>query len=230
MPAKTAYQKQADKRTKDALRLRARYDARARKYAGYLMAALVGADDARARLDRVNLLYGVDISTETILIHDLRTADTVGLLGGLLGQSVPGEEVQLPGPTVDGNGGLALGAELLFGEIGGSVPVSPTPTLPPTPPPTPTPPPPPAPSPIEVTELRVELSEGSWSLWVGANSPSGSTLVEHPVYAGEFITCYNGRSRFIGLGAKSAGDELVVKFADAADSTITTTRTITLEA
>jgi hypothetical protein len=40
--AKTAYQKQADKRTKDALRLRARSDRRLRKCAGQLLDALAG--------------------------------------------------------------------------------------------------------------------------------------------------------------------------------------------
>ncbi|WP_246285271.1 hypothetical protein [Hymenobacter lapidiphilus] len=113
---KSAYQKQADKRTKDAIRLRARFDGRVRKYAAQLVAALTGALNAQARLDLVNQLYGVDISTETIFVHDLRVAGLGGQLSGLLGQSEPGEEIQLFNPTVDGNGGELLPLEALFGE------------------------------------------------------------------------------------------------------------------
>ncbi|NML65932.1 hypothetical protein HHL22_12015 [Hymenobacter sp. RP-2-7] len=116
MATKTAYQIQADKRTKAALKLRARFDAKARKYATALVAALAGAADARARLDRINSLYGVDVSTETLLVHALRTAGLSDMLTAATGGSSPGEEVQVFNPTANGNGGGALAAEPLFGE------------------------------------------------------------------------------------------------------------------
>jgi hypothetical protein len=120
MATKTLYQKQADKRTKTALKLRARFDARVRKYATALVGALAGAADAKARLDRINLLYGVDISTETLLVHDLRTAGLAGTLTTMMGASTPGEEVQLFNATADGNGGAVLALEVLFGELAAS--------------------------------------------------------------------------------------------------------------
>ncbi|MCC3155574.1 hypothetical protein [Hymenobacter sp. BT770] len=117
MASKTAYQKQADKRLKTALKLRARYDGRVRKYATALGAALAGAADAKARVDRINLLYGVDVSTETLLVHDLRTAGLPGLLSTSMAASTPGEEVQLFNAIADGNGGAVLAADALFGEV-----------------------------------------------------------------------------------------------------------------
>ncbi|MCC3154572.1 hypothetical protein Q3A66_16275 [Hymenobacter sp. BT770] len=117
MLSRTAYQKQADKRLKTALKLRARYDGRVRKYATALGAALAGAADAKARVDRINLLYGVDVSTETLLVHDLRTAGLPGLLGTSLAASTPGEEVQFFNAIVDGNGGAVLTSDVLFGEV-----------------------------------------------------------------------------------------------------------------
>ncbi|UYZ64852.1 hypothetical protein [Hymenobacter weizhouensis] len=117
MAKRTEYQKQADKRTKDALRLRARFDGRIRKAAQQLITAAAGALDARNRLNRINQLYGVDISTETLLAHSVRTGDLGGQLATLLGESTPGEEVQLFNPTPDGNGGVVLALEAVFGEV-----------------------------------------------------------------------------------------------------------------
>jgi hypothetical protein len=117
MATKTLYQKQADKRTKTALKLRARFDARVRKFATALVGALAGAADAKARFDRINLLYGVDISTETLLVHELRTAGLAGTLTTTMGASTPGEEVQLFNAAADGNGGAVLALEALFGEL-----------------------------------------------------------------------------------------------------------------
>ncbi|UYZ60192.1 hypothetical protein [Hymenobacter latericus] len=114
--ARTAYQKQADTRTRKALSLRAKYDARIRKYAQALITAIGGAMDAKSRLDRINQLYGVDLSTETLLAHSVRVGDFGPQLGTLLNESTPGEEVQLFNPTPNGNGGVALAPELLFGE------------------------------------------------------------------------------------------------------------------
>ncbi|GAB2784601.1 hypothetical protein HNQ93_002463 [Hymenobacter luteus] len=116
MATRTAYQKQADKRTKDALKLRARFDARVRKYATALVAALAGAEDARIRINRLNTLYGVDISTETLLVHEVRVANLGGQLSGLMAESTPGAEPQLFNPTPNGNGGAILAPEAVFGE------------------------------------------------------------------------------------------------------------------
>lgn len=124
MATRTLYQKQADKRTKTALKLRARWDAKARKYATALVAALAGAADAKARLDRINLLYGVNISTETLLVHDLRAAGLGDSLATALAGSTPGEEVQFLNPTVDGNGGAVLALEVLFGELAAATPTT----------------------------------------------------------------------------------------------------------
>lgn len=121
MASKTFYQNQADKRTKTALKLRARFDAKVRKYATALVAALAGAGDAKARLDRLNALYGVDLSPETLLVHALRTANVGGSLTSTLAGSAPGEERQLFNATVDGNGGAVLAPEAVFGEVAGPV-------------------------------------------------------------------------------------------------------------
>lgn len=126
MPRKTEYQKQADKRTRDALRLRAKFDARIRKYMQQLVAAAEGALDARNRILRVNALYGVDLSTETLLAHDVRVANYAVTLGMLVAGSTPGEEVQLFNATADGNGGAVLANEALFGEPGSAVPTETT--------------------------------------------------------------------------------------------------------
>lgn len=137
MPTKSAYQRQADSRTKNALKLRARYDAKARKAATLLVAALAGADQAKARIDRLNEVYGVDISTQTLLVHDLKTAGIDAALSTAMAASTPGEEVQLFNATVDGNGGRTYKTEGVFGEIPGFVPaptVSTVSTVP-TPPP-----------------------------------------------------------------------------------------------
>ena len=123
MATKSAYQKQADKRTKTALKLRARYDAKARRAAAQLVAALAGAEDARNRLNRINALYGVDLSTETLLIHDVRSSELPAVLASMLSSSTPGEEVQLFNPTANGNGGAALELEAVFREVAVTPPV-----------------------------------------------------------------------------------------------------------
>ena len=116
MASTSSYQEQADRRTQAALKRRARFDAQARQSATALVEALAGAADAKAQLDRINLLYGVDLSTETLLVHALRTAGLSGMLTTALSESGPGEEVQLFNPTADGNGGAGLAPEALFGE------------------------------------------------------------------------------------------------------------------
>ena len=58
----------------------------------------------------------MDISTETLLAHDVRVTGLGEMLAPLLAQSTPGEEVHLFNPTPDGNGGLPLATEAVFGE------------------------------------------------------------------------------------------------------------------
>ena len=118
MSKRSAYQKQADTRTKTAIKLRARYDGKVRKYAAALLTALAGADNAKDRLDEINELYGVDISTETLLVHDVRTLGIGRTLTALLAASTPGEEMQLFNPIAgDSDDGLAMYTEALFGEV-----------------------------------------------------------------------------------------------------------------
>ena len=138
MASKTLYQKQADKRTKNSLKLRARYDGKVRKYATLLAAALAGAADARERINRLNTLYNVDISTETLLVHDLRTSGLAATLTTEMAASTPGEEVQIFTANVDGNGGSLLAFEGLFGEVAAAPTGTPTAPAAPTTAPAPT--------------------------------------------------------------------------------------------
>ena len=127
MPRKTEYQKQADKRTKDALRLRAKSDGRIRKNALALLTALDGSLNAKNRIDRINLLYGVDISPETMLARAVRVLDVGVQLGVLTTETTPGDEIQLFNPTPDSsvNGGVLLALEEVFGEVSNTPPVVP---------------------------------------------------------------------------------------------------------
>lgn len=164
---KTAYQKQADSRTRTALRLRSRADGKVRKYAAALVAALGSAADAKARLDRINLLYGVDISPETLLAHDVRTAGLGTQLSNLLAASSPGEEVQLFNPMANSNGGLVLDNEAVFGEA--VLVVTPVLLAPVESKPTPA-----APA-INVSQLQaVRINESTWNIVVQASAPSGT--------------------------------------------------------
>ncbi|ALW84322.1 hypothetical protein AUC43_03965 [Hymenobacter sedentarius] len=81
------------------------------------------------RVERINLLYGVNVSMETLLVHDLRTAGLPGLLNTSLAASTPGEEVQLFNVIADGNGGAVPAADALFGEVVDVPPVVVTPPV-----------------------------------------------------------------------------------------------------
>ena len=107
----TPYQRQFRTRMKRALRLRASSDSKARRYAQKLADALRLSQDAAAQMNALNQLYNVDVSTQTILIHDLLDAVQPDQLVTLLGQSTPGEELQLFNPIPDGNGGQPLPLE-----------------------------------------------------------------------------------------------------------------------
>ncbi|HEX8429206.1 hypothetical protein [Hymenobacter sp.] len=218
---RSAYQKQADSRTRTALRLRARADAKVRKYAVALVAALVNAADAKARLDRINLLYGVDISTETLLAHDVRTAGLGEQLANLLAASGPGEEVQLFNPAVNRNEGALLANEAVFGEpvAAGSVPPS-TPVTPTNGGGT---------AAISVSKLRaVRVDETTWNVQVQASSPSGSYHLVNDVlpYAYDF---QNQNEMSFSFFDMQAGQQVNFTFTDSINSQVTLQRTLVLE-
>ncbi|MFD2787365.1 hypothetical protein [Hymenobacter rubripertinctus] len=219
---KSAYQKQADKRTKDAIRLRARFDARARKAAGQLTAALAGAFDARERTNRINLLYGVDLSTETLLVHSLRAAGLAQQLSTFLGESTPGEEVQLFNPTPDGNGGQPLAPEALFGE---TVPTPPIVIL--TPPPAALQPAETG-SGIAISQLRAQdVGGGNFTIVVQASAPSGGyhLVNDFAPYAYDFR---NGDEMSFTFNNATAGQRVQFVFTDSANEQVRVERTLVL--
>ena len=129
----TAYQVQFKRRMKRAIRQRAKADQKVRRYTQLLSDALRLSQDAAAQLNALNQLYNVDVSTQTLLVHDLLDVLQPDQLTGLLGQSMPGEEEQLFNPIPDGNGGQPLPADPLFGEVVAGPPiVPPTPTAKPS--------------------------------------------------------------------------------------------------
>ncbi|NVO29667.1 hypothetical protein [Hymenobacter lapidiphilus] len=222
MPAKTAYQKQADKRTKDAIRLRARFDARARKAATQLTVALAGALDARERTNRINLLYGVDISTETLLVHSLRVAGLGQQLNAFLGESTPGEELQLFNPTPDGNGGAVLPLEELFGETVTGPPVVFQPLPPAAAQPAETG------SGIAINQLRAQdVGGGNWNITVQASAPSGGyhLVNDFAPYPYDFR---NGDEMSFTFNNASAGQRVQFVFTDSANEQVRVERTLVL--
>ncbi|WP_246285188.1 hypothetical protein [Hymenobacter lapidiphilus] len=110
---------------KRAIRQRAKSDQKARRYTQLLADALRLSQDAAAQMNALNQLYNVDVSTQTILVHDLLDALQPDQLTGLLGQSTPGEEEQLFNPIPDGNGGQPLPADPLFGDVVTGPPIVP---------------------------------------------------------------------------------------------------------
>lgn len=125
----TPYQAQFKRRMKRAIRLRASADKKARRYTQLLADALGLAEDAAAQMNALNQLYNVDVSTQTLLIGDLRNLVTRAQLTGTLAQSTPGEEMVLFNQVPDGNGGQPLPANALFGEAVTGPPVVVQPTV-----------------------------------------------------------------------------------------------------
>ncbi|WBO85242.1 hypothetical protein [Hymenobacter yonginensis] len=108
---------------KRAISLRAKADRKARRYAQLLADALTLGSSAAAQMNALNQLYNVDVSTQTLLVHDLQQLVTSAQLTGTLAQSTPGEEVVLFNQIPDGNGGQPLPADPLFGELVATPPV-----------------------------------------------------------------------------------------------------------
>ena len=121
--ALTAYQTQFKRRMKRAIRLRAKADQKARRYTQLLADAIGAAEDAATQMNALNQLYNVDVSTYTILTQALHANSGQEVLVDHLAQSTPGEEVVLFKQVPDGNGGLELPANPLFGELVAGMPI-----------------------------------------------------------------------------------------------------------
>ncbi|WP_207895981.1 hypothetical protein [Hymenobacter gummosus] len=124
--ALTAYQQQFKRRMKRAISLRARADRKARRYTQLLAEAIGAAEDAATQMNALNQLYNVDVSTQTILVHDVQQLATRTQLTDALAASTPGEELVIFNQIPDANGGQPLPNNPLFGE-----PATGTPTTPP---------------------------------------------------------------------------------------------------
>jgi len=123
--ALTAYQTQFKRRMKRAIRLRAKADQKARRYTQLLADAIGAAEDAATQMNALNQLYNVDVSTYTLLAQALHANSGQEVLVDHLAQSTPGEEVVLFNQVPDGNGGLELPANPLFGELVAGTPIIP---------------------------------------------------------------------------------------------------------
>ncbi|MDQ2794109.1 MAG: hypothetical protein M3Y12_08890 [Bacteroidota bacterium] len=110
---------------KRAIRLRAKADQKARRYTQLLADAIGAAEDAATQMNALNQLYNVDVSTYTILTQALHANSGQEVLVDHLAQSTPGEEVVLFNQVPDGNGGLELPANPLFGELVAGTPIIP---------------------------------------------------------------------------------------------------------
>ena len=115
--ALTAYQTQFKRRMKRAIKLRAKADAKARRYTQLLADAIGAAEDAATQMNELNQLYNVDVSTYTLLTQALHANSGQEVLVDHLAQSTPGEELVIFNQVPDGNGGQELPANPLFGEV-----------------------------------------------------------------------------------------------------------------
>ena len=76
-------------------------------------------------MDALNQLYNVNVSTYTLLTQALHANSGQEVLVDHLAQSTPGEEVVLFNQVPNGNGGLELPANPLFGELVTGTPIIP---------------------------------------------------------------------------------------------------------
>ncbi len=123
--ALTAYQTQFKRRMKHAIKLRAKADQKARRYTQLLADAIGAAEDAAMQMDALNQIYGVDVSTYTLLTQALHADSGQEVLEDHLAQSMPGEEAVIFNQIPDGNGGQPLPANPLFGELVAGTPITP---------------------------------------------------------------------------------------------------------
>ena len=123
--ALTAYQIQFKRRMKRAISLRAKADRKARRYTQLLADSIGAAEDAAMQMDALNQIYGVDVSTYTLLTQALHANSGQEVLVDHLAQSTPGEEAIIYNQIPDGNGGQPLPINPLFGELVAGVPITP---------------------------------------------------------------------------------------------------------
>ncbi len=121
----TAYQTQFKRRMKRVIRLRAKADAKARRYTQLLADAIGAAEDAAMQMNELNQIYNVDVSTYTLLTQALHANSGQEVLVEHLAQSTPGEEAVIFNQVPDANGGLPLPANPLFGELVAGTPIIP---------------------------------------------------------------------------------------------------------
>ena len=221
----TAYQKQFKRRMQRTMRLRSAADKKVRSTLLKLQAALLAADNARGRMNRLNQLYDVDVSTETDLVSAARQAALAVTLQTMLMQApVPGEEVVLFNQAADDNGGAELAPEAIFDE---PVPVgSPTPSTPAedegseaggdT-----------APA-ISVSQLQaIRMNDSTWNIVVQASAPSGTYHLTNDAlpYAYDF---QNEHEMAFSLSEMTAGQPVQFTFTDSVNSQVTLQRTLVL--
>ena len=127
--ALTAYQLQYKRRMLRAISLRARADAKARRYTKLLSDAIGEAELAAMQLNELHQIYNVDVSTYTLLTQALHANSGQEVLEDHLAQSAPGEEVVVFNQVPDGNGGLELPPNPLFGELVAGTPIIPPPQI-----------------------------------------------------------------------------------------------------
>ena len=123
--ALTAYQLQYKRRMLRAISLRARADAKARRYAKLLSDAIGEAEYAAMQLNELHQIYNVDVSTYTLLTQALHANSGQEVLEDHLAQSTPGEEVVVFNQVPDGNGGQPLPDNPIFGELVAGTPIIP---------------------------------------------------------------------------------------------------------
>ena len=121
--ALTAYQTQFKRRMKRAISLRAKADRKARRYTQLLADSIGAAEDAAMQMDALNQIYGVDVSTYTLLTQALHANSGQEVLVDHLAQSTPGEEAIIYNQIPDGNGGQELPTNPLFGELVTGTPI-----------------------------------------------------------------------------------------------------------
>lgn len=100
-------------------------DQKARRYTKLLSDAIGAAEDAGMQMNALNQFYNVDVSTYTLLTQALHANSGQEVLVDHLAQSTPGEEAVIFNQIPDGNGGQALPANLLFGEVMAGTPIIP---------------------------------------------------------------------------------------------------------
>ena len=78
------------------------------------------------QMNELNQIYGVDVSTYTLLTQALHANSGQEVLEDHLAQSTPGEEAVIFNQIPDGNGGQPLPANPLFGELVAGTPITPS--------------------------------------------------------------------------------------------------------